>query len=350
MKKVLKKNTAQKILNENPDTRQDIVIYQDARGKVSLRADIRKETIWATQTQIALLFDVDVRTISEHIKNIYKTGELSLKSTIRNFRVVQTEGKRSVEREINHYDLDVVIATGYRVNSKKATQFRIWATETLRDYIIHGMAVNTERIKKLNDAHLTDLTKKITFIQETIRRRELDQGEVQGLLSVINGYANSWALLQKYDEGGLTVPKGLLKEKKKLEYDFVRDAINDLADTLISKDEASDLFGNELDQTFQGILKGIYQSFGGKEVYQSVEEKAAHLLYFVIKDHPFSDGNKRIGSFLFVLFLELNNVLHRKNGEKKINDNTLVALALLIAESNPTEKDTMVALVTNLLV
>ncbi len=339
-----------KSLNNIAKKQQEIVIYRGSRGNVTLRADVNKDTIWANLNQIAELFGRDKSVISRHIKDIFSSGELDKNSTVAKNATVQKEGNREVFREIEFYNLDVILSVGYRVNSKQATQFRIWATETLHDYIIHGVALNTERIKKLSDDHMADLNKKISFIQDTIRKRQLDQGEVDSLLSVIRDYANSWTFLQKYDEGGLLLQKSNIKEKKHLEYGFVRSAIDELTKKLISKGEAGDLFGNERDGNFKGILLGIYQSFGGKEVYGSLEEKAAHLLYFIIKDHPFSDGNKRIGSFLFVLFLDLNKILYRKGGEKKINDNTLVALALLIAESDPKEKETMVALVTNLIV
>ena len=328
---------------------QEIVIYRSGRGNVTLRADVGKDTIWATQAQIAELFGVQKAAVSKHIKNIFESGELSKKATVSILETVQKEGNREVLRQIEFYNLDAVLSVGYRVNSKQATQFRIWATETLHDYIMHGVAINTERIKKLNDEKLLDLNKKISFIQDTIRKRQLDQTEVDSLLSVIRDYANSWTFLLKYDSGDLVVAKSKTKESVHLEYDFVRDAINELSKKLFAKGEAGDLFGNERDGTFQGILRGIYQSFGGQEMYPSLEEKSAHLLYFIIKDHPFSDGNKRIGSFLFVWFLDLNKILYRKGGERKINDNTLVALALLIAESNPAEKETMVALVTNLI-
>ncbi len=336
-----------KTILQNP---QDIVIYRGSRGNVTLHADVGKDTIWATQAQVAELFDVTPQNITIHLNSIFKDKELDIKATCKESLQVQNEGKRRVERVLKLYNLDVIIAVGYRINSKKATAFRIWATETLRDFIMHGVAVNTERIKKLNDEKLLDLNKKISFIQETIRKRQLDQGEVDSLLSVIRDYANSWTFLQKYDEGDLILQRSKTKEKIPLEYDTVRKDIDELGRKLATKNEASDLFGNERDQTFHGILKGIYQSFGGQEVYPSLEIKAAHLLYFIIKDHPFSDGNKRIGSFLFVLFLERNKILYRKDGDKKINDNTLVALALLIAESDPQEKETMVALVTNLII
>ena len=263
---------------------------------------------------------------------------------------VQIEGKRSVKRSIEFYNLDVIIAVGYKVNSLKATQFRIWATKTLREYLIKGFVINEDRIKKLPDRILSDLDEKISFIQRTIKKRELNQNETDSLLRVIHDYANSWKFLKEYDEGELKLRKGKDKEKIHFEYDFIRNAIDRLKEDLILKNEASDLFARERDETFQGILKTVYQTFDGKELYGSLDEKAAHLLYFIIKDHPFSDGNKRIGSFIFIYFLKLNGILLRKNGEKKINDNTLVALALLIAESDPKDKELMVVLNTNLLI
>lgn len=326
-----------------------LIMYTSAKGVVELRADTDKETIWATQAQIADLFETTPQNITLHLKNIYNEKELIKNSTCKDFLQVQTEGNRSVKRSVEFYNLDAVIAVGYRVNSKKATQFRIWATKTLREYLIKGIVVNQDRINKLPDRILADLDEKISFIQRTVKKRELNQSETDSLLSVIHDYANSWKFLKEYDEGELKLKKSKNKEKIRFDYEFIRKSVDALKSDLINKKEASDLFGSERDGSFQGILKTIYQTFGGKELYSSLDEKAAHLLYFVIKDHPFSDGNKRIGSFLFIYLLKLNNILVRANGENKINDNTLVALALLIAESNPKDKDLMVALTTNLL-
>jgi prophage maintenance system killer protein len=327
-----------------------IIIYTDKKGNVELKADVEKETIWATQVQIAKLFDTTVQNANFHLLNIYKERELKRNRTIKDSFIVQIEGNRSVKRPIEMYNLDAIIAVGYRVNSKKATQFRIWATETLREYLVNGYVMNMDRIQKIPDRILLDLDEKLKFIKETVQKRELNKEEVDGLLSVIKDYAHSWQLLKKYDEGELKLLRSKGKEARRFAYEYVRPAINTLKETLMKKEEATDIFGNERDESFQGILGNIYQTFGGKDLYASLEEKAAHLLYFVIKDHPFSDGNKRIGSFLFVYFLGENKILYRANGEKKINDNTLVALALLIAESDPKQKDVMVALVTNLLV
>jgi death-on-curing family protein len=254
------------------------------------------------------------------------------------------------DKPVTLYSLDIILAVGYRTNSSKAIKFRQWATTTLREYLIKGVVINSERVSRLPDRILKDLEEKISFIQRTVRERELSQGESNSLLSVIHDYANSWKFLKEYDEGELKLRRGKDIEKKKFDYEFIHSSIEVLKTVLMDKQEASDLFGSERDGSFQGILKTIYQTFDGKELYSSLDEKAAHLLYFIIKDHPFSDGNKRIASFCFVFFLRLNRIDIRTNGERKINDNTLVALALLIAESNPKDKELMVALTTNLLV
>lgn len=323
-----------------------LVIYAGKKGGVELRADTDKETIWATQEHIAELFDIDRTVVTRHIKNILSDRELDKNSVCANFAHTAKDSK---QYSVIFYTLDIILAVGYRTNSAKAIKFRRWATRTLREYLIKGFIANTERIKKLPERILKDLDQKIEFIQRTIKKRELNQNEVDGLLSVIHDYSNSWLLLKEYDEGEFKLLKSKGKEKRRFEYDFIRPMIDKLKIDLMGKDQASDIFAVERDGSFQGILKTIYQTWSGKELYASLEEKAAHLLYFVIKDHPFSDGNKRVGSFLFILFLQLNGILTRADGEKKINDNALVALALLIAESDPKEKDLMVALTTNLL-
>ena len=328
----------------------ELIIYTNAKGGVELRADTDKETIWATLNQIAEIFNVQKAAISKHIKNIFDSEELSRVATVSKMETVQNEGNRLIKRQIEFYNLDVIIAVGYRVNSKQATKFRIWATKTLREYLVKGIVVNSERVKNLPDKILNDVVSKLEFIQHTLQKRELDKSETDSLLAVIHDYANSWKFLKEFDEGELKLARSKNKEKRRLDYDFIRLEINKLKENLIARKEASELFATERDETFKGILKTIYQTFGGKELYQSLEEKAAHLLYFIIKDHPFSDGNKRVGSFLFISFLKLNGILNRPNGEKKINDNTLVALALLIAESDPKDKEIMVALTTNLLI
>jgi death-on-curing family protein len=333
-------------MNKKIEKQQNIVIYKDSKGNVELKSDVENETVWASQAQIAELFKTERSVITKHVNNIFKAKELDKNSVCAFFAHTAKDGKIY---QTQYYNLDLILSVGYRVNSVQATKFRQWATKTLREYIIKGVAINEDRIKKLHEKGITDLGKKIEFIQRTIQKRKLDSVEVDGLLSVIKDYANSWELLQKYDEGGLVTQKSAQKEIKRFDYDYVRPRIEGLKTDLMKKAQATDLFANERDHTFQGILKTIYQTFSGKELYTSLEEKAAHLLYFVIKDHPFSDGNKRTGAFLFVLFLRDNNILMRKNGEKKISDMALVALALLIAESDPNDKENMIALVTNLI-
>ena len=325
-------------------TKQELVIYRDARGDVKLRADMDTETMWATQEQIAGLFGIDRTVSTRHIGNILKDGEVDKKSNVQKMHIAHSD------KPVALYSLDIILAVGYRTNSARAIMFRKWATKTLRDYIIKGYALNAKRLQEAQQTGVKELEKTLRFIQSAIRRRQLDQKEVDSLLSVIGDYANSWLLLQKYDKDELVLQSGKGRERVRLEYAYARSSIDVLKQNLISKGDATELFAGERDQSFQGILGNIYQTFGGKELYDSLEEKAAHLLYFIIKDHPFSDGNKRVGSFLFILFLERNGILYRKSGERKINDNALVALALLIAESNPGEKDALIKLVTNLLV
>lgn len=326
--------------------KQDVVIYKDARGNFELKADSKHETVWATQPQIAELFNTQRPAITKHLRNIFKEGELVEKTVCSKMEHTALDGKTYLT---SYYNLDAIVAVGYRVNSKRATLFRQWATKTLREYLVKGYVLNEKRLRESTETGVKELQKTMRFIQTTIEKRQLDQPEIDSVLSVITGYTNSWLLLQQYDEGNLSAQKSTVKSKKKFDYNVVRSAIDELTKQLVARKEAGELFGRERDGSFQGILSTIYQTFDGQELYASLSEKAAHLLYLIIKDHPFSDGNKRIGSFLFILFLERNKLLYRKTGEKKINDNALVALALLIAQSNPKEKEQMIALITQLL-
>lgn len=267
------------------------------------------------------------------------------KATVSKMEIVQKEGEREIKRKIDFYNLDMIISVGYRVNSQKATQFRIWATQVLKNYIIKGYAIDQKRLQKTK---LKELEQAISLLQRVIQKRQLKQPEAVGLLNIITDYANSWILLQKYDEGKLRITK-TTESKYSLDYNEARNAITELKRDLVKKRQAGSLFGQEREEELAGILAGINQAFNGKEVYPSIEEKAAHLLYFIIKDHPFADGNKRIASLLFIIYLVKNNYLFNKKGERKINDNALVALALLIAESDPKEKDIMIKLVINFL-
>jgi death-on-curing family protein len=323
----------------------EIIIYKSKEGP-KLEVRLEEETVWLNQKQMALLFDKGVPTINEHIKNIYKEGELQENSTIRKFRIVQKEGKREVERDVDFYNLDVIISVGYRVKSLRGTQFRIWATKTLKDHLIKGYTINEKRLLQAQNK-LKELQGAISFLQEK-SKHELFVGQEYEILNLLSNYAKTLTLLEQYDK-----EKIILKNKGRgkfiLNLDEVQDIIKNIKKELLNKNEASYLFGVDNGGKLQGILKGIYQTFNKKELYPSLEEKAAHLLYFIIKDHPFIDGNKRIASFLFIYFLDKNEYLYKPNGEKKINDNALTALSLLIAISSPKDKDILIKIITNLI-
>lgn len=327
----------------------EIIIYKAAEGP-ELRVRFEGETVWLSQAEIAALFEKDVRTINDHIKNVYKEAELSQNQTIRNFRIVQKEGTKEVKRDINFYNLDMIISVGYRVNSKRGTQFRIWATQRLRDFLVKGYAINEKRLKDLENlqAKLKDLEGAHKLIQQALESKRLD-GYEKELLNIITDYANTWFVLNQYDKGELEITDVSKKKAKSLDYVEIRKSIDKFKARLGIKKEAGTLFGQEIGGKFQGALGSIGQTFGGKNLYPSIEEKAAHLLYFCIKDHPFADGNKRIGSLMFLLYLVQNNYLLNKRGERKINDSALAALALLVAESNPHNKEVMIKLVVNLI-
>ena len=321
----------------------EIVIYKTKDGKAKLEVNLREETVWLNQDQMIDLFQRDQSVVSRHINNVFKEGELDKKSNMHFLHIANSD------KPVVFYSLDVVISLGYRVKSKRGTEFRVWATKVLRDYIIKGFTLNEKRLKEQKLGKLQELENAITLLQGAIRNRDLNKVEAEGLLKVITDYANSWILLQKYDEGKLAIPKKASNFLWELDYAEAKKAIAELKSNLIKNKSATEIFGQERGHGLDAIIGNLNQSFGGKKLYPSVEEKTAHLLYFVIKDHPFVDGNKRSASFLFILYLSKNNYLLNKKGERKINDNALVALALLVAESNPKEKDVMVALIANLL-
>lgn len=319
--------------------KKELVIYQTKNGAIELRGDFSRETIWATQAQVAQAFGVDIRTINEHIKNIYKTEELSEKSTLRNFRIVQKEGGREVEREVKHYNLDLVLSVGYRVNSKMATLFRQWATKTLREHIIKGYTINRKQIAKNYDAFLKSMTEIQALLPE---QKILNPKDV---LELVKEFATTWVSLEAYDKDLLKII-GTTKKAIKLTGQELIMAIANFRAELKRKGEVGEIFAQERKAgSIEGIVGNVMQSFGGKALYQTIEEKAAHLLYFMIKNHPFVDGNKRSGAFAFVWFLRRARV----KGGRNINSANLTALALLIAESRPDKKEQIVALVTQLL-
>jgi death-on-curing family protein len=338
-----------KNLKTNDISKSEIIIYRAKDGRAKLDIKLDKETVWLTQAQISQLFGIQRPAITKHLNNIFKSGELNdnlvssiLEHTTKHGAI---KGKTQV-KSIKFYNLDAIISVGYRVNSKRATEFRVWATQVLKKHIIDGFTINQKRLK---EQELNKLEGAIRLFQNTMQSKKITSSEAKGLLQIITDYADSWVLLQQYDEGKLEIQKSKIKKIQVIDYESARDSIDKFKNKLINKKQASNIFGQERDKTLQGILGTISQSFSGKEFYPSMEEKAAHLLYFIIKDHPFVDGNKRIAAFLFILFLKQNRFLLNKKGENKISNNALVALALLVAQSQPREKNVMIILITNLI-
>lgn len=327
--------------------KSQIIIYKAKNGQTKINVRFDGETVWLTQKLLAKLFGVTTPTINEHIKNVYKEGELKENSTIRKFLIVQKEGNREVERETDFYNLDMIISVGYRVKSSVATAFRQWATSRLREYIVKGYVVNEKRILEAREK-FRELQNAVNFLEEK-SKKELLVGQEKEIINLLSNYAKTLTILDDYDKGKIKEVKGK-KSKFVLNYENCVRIIAELKEELALKKEAGDLFGHERSENFKGIIKGLYQTFSGKELYPNIEDKASHILYLIIKDHPFSDGNKRSAAFLFVYFLDKSAYLYHKNGAKKISDNTLTALALLVAESNPKEKDTMIKIIKNILV
>jgi death-on-curing family protein len=321
----------------------EIIIYKSPQGP-EIQVELEQDSVWLDAHLIAKLFDVNRPAIVKHINNIYKSGELDKRSTCSILEQVAADGK---VRKMNLYNLDMIISVGYRVNSKRATQFRIWATKILKDQLVKGYTINEKRLLQAQN-QLEELQDAITFLQEKSKHKLL-AGQGSEILNLLSAYSKTLTLLEQYDQEKLFLAK---KSRAKfiLGYTEASRIISEIKNSLISQKEASQLFGQENGEKFKAILGAIYQTFGKKELYPSLEEKAAHLLYFIIKDHPFVDGNKRIASFLFVYFLDRNNYLYKNSGEKKINDNALTALSLLIAVSAPAEKEKLIKIITNLLI
>ena len=319
-----------------------IVIYEDANGEIKLDVSLENDTLWLSQKQLEVLFDRDKSVISRHIKNIFKDEELDKNSVVAKNATTATDGKIY---QVEYYNLDMIISLGYRVNSKRATSFRVWATKILKDYIINGYSINNKRLQQKG---LKELNETISLLKDTISNAQIELNEAKDLLDVILNYSRTWTLLQGYDEDSLKIDFVSKEAKFILDSDEAKNYIAQLKDELIKKGEATELFGREKAGEFEGILRNIYQTFGGVDLLESVEEKAANLLYYIIKGHPFNDGNKRIGAFMFILFLSKNNMLYKSNGELKINDNALVALSLMTAKSDPKQKDTIINLIVNI--
>ena len=322
---------------------QHIVIYKQKDNSPTIDVRLEKDTIWLNQQQLSLLFETERSVITKHINNIYKTGELKRSATCAKIAQVQSEGNRKVERKILHYNLDLLISVGYRVNSKTATQFRIWATNTLRDHLVKGYTINEKRLQQQAQKY-EELKNSVKLLENVLALDEITQEQARGIIEVVTDYAYALDILDQYDFKALKLKKVTKKEHFKLDYKEATQLIQNLKKQF----GGSDIFGVPKDDSFKSSVASIYQSVGGKDAYPSVEEKAAHLLYFVTKNHSFVDGNKRIAATLFVYFLNQNKILYRKDGSKRLPDTTLVALTVLIAQSKPEEKDTIIKVIVNL--
>jgi prophage maintenance system killer protein len=321
-----------------------IEIYQLENGKTEIEVRLENETIWLNQYQIEELFETDRTSINRHISNIYKSGELDEESTCAIFAQVQLEGKRKVTRNIKFYNLDAIISVGYRVNSKRGTQFRIWANNILKEHLINGYTINKNRLEQKNE-QLKELQKSVKLLGDVLKYKALSNDESIGLLKIISDYAYALDILDKYDYQQLEITGTSGKEVYQLTYEEAMEQIKKAKKAYGN----SELFGREKDKSFKSSIATIFQTFDGEDLYPSIEEKAANLLYFVTKNHSFTDGNKRIAAFLFLYFLERNRILFDDAGNKRIADNTLVALTLMIAVSKPEEKDMMVKVIVNLI-
>ena len=323
-----------------PIPRGEVIVYEspDGEGRVDVRFD--RESVWLTQRQMADVFQTSTDNVSLHLKNIYATDELEEAATTEDFSVVRSEGRRKVRRKVKHYNLDAIISIGYRVNSKRAVRFRQWATRTLREHLVSGYTLNKRR---LAERGLDEARQTLELLARTLRNQALVDETGHAVLHIITAYADTWRLLLEYDEDRLTTPAGTKPATSALDLAGALTAIDVLRRDLAEKGEASPLFGNPRGDALEALLGNVEQTMFGEPLYRSREEKAANLLYFVVKDHPFTDGNKRIGALLFLLYLTQEGIEHRPGpGE-------LTALTLLIAESAPSNKDLMIRLVVNLI-
>jgi prophage maintenance system killer protein len=317
----------------------EIAIFESAKGEVLVHLD--QETVWLTQKQMGELFEKNVRTISEHINNVFKEGELDKDSVIRNFRITAEDGK---VYDTKHYNLDVIISVGYRVKSQQGTRFRQWATKLLNQHLTQGYTLNQQRFEQ----NAKELEAALQLIRKAAASPDLLTDTGRGLVEIVSRYTQTFLWLQRYDEGLLNEPQGqpggTLPSFKE-----ASESLEQLKRNLINKGEATELFAKPRGDGLAALLGNLDQSVFGEPAYPSIQSKAAHLLYFVVKNHPFADGNKRSGAFLFVDFLHRNNHLLNKHGEPIINDTGLAALTLLVAESAPAQKETLIRLVMNML-
>ena len=323
-----------------PSPGGEVVVYEAPDGEVRVDVRLEQETVWLSQREMAMVFDTTPANVLMHLRNVFSSKELEAEATTKDFLVVRTEGRRQVKRRIKHYDLDAIVSVGYRVNSKRGVRFRQWATRALRDHLVRGFTVHERR---LAERGLREARETLGLLARTLQNQAPVDDTGQTVLEIIAGYADTWRLLVEYDERRLKTPPGARPSTGVLDHDRAIRAIAEFKRELMARNEASSLFGNPRGEALQGILGNIEQTMFGESLYRSREEKAAHLLYFVVKDHPFTDGNKRIGSLLFLLYLQQEGMPH------PINPQALTALTLLIAESAPAGKDLMTRLIINLL-
>lgn len=318
-----------------------IEIYETDDGSIELTVSLDADTLWLTQAQIAELFQVKPQNITMHLKNVFAEEELDEKATCKESLQVQKEGSRQVKRTLKYYSLDAIISVGYRVNSGRATQFRIWATNVLKQHLVEGYTLNHRRLQERG----IEFEQAVSLLSRTLANHQLVQADGEAVMNVIADYARSWSLLQGYDEQSLGEQSTKQADMQPLALEDVLKAIAQLKQALINKGEATELFGQLRGEGLASAIATIEQGFGEELFYPNIASRAAHLLYFVIKNHPLADGNKRSGSFLFLWYLRINQHLLAKPVETLINDNTLVALALLVAESLPDQKELMIRLI-----
>jgi len=328
---------------QKEETRGEIVLYQAPDGKVELNIRLERESLWLSQKQMSLLFDKDTDTIGLHLRNIYKEGELEESATTEESSAVQKEGNRQVRRKVRLYNLDAVLSVGYRVNSKRGTQFRIWANNVLKEYLIRGYALNEKRLSD-RENELRTLKMSIQLLERSIIKQAHQLDQAKTLVNIIADFSKGLGILDDYDNERLDTTGLTEKEAAVISYRECKRIIGQIKDEFNSA-----LFGQEKDSSFRGSIGQIYQSFAGKDLYPSIEEKAAVLLYLIVKNHSFVDGNKRIAAAIFLYFLNKNGMLYRHDKTTLIDGNTLASITLMIAESNPSEMETVKRIIMSIL-
>ncbi|MBT4035743.1 MAG: hypothetical protein HOE61_13450 [Candidatus Marinimicrobia bacterium] len=323
---------------------KQIEIYESENGQPQIEVRLDSESIWLNRHQLAELFDRDIKTIGKHVNNVFKEGELDQAATVAKFATVQTEGSRTVERQVEHYNLDVIISVGYRVKSLQGTRFRIWATERLKELLVHGYTLNQARFEK----NAAELEQALLLVQKAVQNPELSRDAGRGLVDIISRYTQTFLWLQRYDEGLLEEPSGQNGGTLLSPIEAMASLI-ELKQQLMARGEATELFAQPRGDGLGSIFGNLDQTVFGEPAYPTVESKAAHLLYFVVKNHPFSDGNKRSGAFLFVDFLYRNGRLLDADDKPRINNTGLAALTLLVAESDPKQKEVLIRLIMHML-